>query len=325
MTLEKNLLNKLRRQAKRGDAKRLHENLQALDPRWVQQAALAVAQAALMAGQLEAFRVALVPDYKVVEAPIGNAFEPTLVHVLASCFPAWESAAQAQVGRFLNALKQAYGGAFPPLEGLSSPLESVARRNQLGLAKALLAAGADPDGEYIWSKGPRSGHGYPPLHSVQSVEMLDVLLSAGASHTANGPATHLAGIVQLIVTWPRPEETAKVIECWMKHGGDVAKPLETDHPGDEKLSLLDVAFATAWDKKRFVGLWNWASMEGRIFALQETLVSRGWVDLDLDLEGYQGRPWAQWVQHHGSPRLQKKLALEGLEHPAPAKASRPRF
>jgi len=235
---------------------------------------------------------------------------------------------------FLPALVQAGVPLEHPAYTPHQPLSlAVSSRFPSSMIKALLKAGADPDGMYRWSTEGTSSHVFPPLCSASSLHVVGLLLEYGASLGAppfSMPHGIVGGVGYLLYTWPKDEELGQLWDMFEQAGGHFLTPMENGFGEMVPLAvnvLIQSLENPAWKKypdspalEKMKA--SDQKMMRRQHRLQELMVARG---LDLYAPSPYRFPWAEFIKEKGSPLLQKKLEFEDtLPLPAPSSKA-PRF
>lgn len=216
------------------------------------------------------------------------------------------------------------------------PLSHVAAKNEVTLMRALLDAGADPDGNYRYLRPDgTSGHEWPPLLKVQTVPGVRLLLERGASPGAAAPLMPDAlsgGLCYVLHKWKNEQELPALIDAFLANGGTWLTPMEMAWAAPIPLAVTVMMreVGHAWSSRYTAVPELWTSffqeenaLQERRHLLQELFVGRG---LDLQQPSPYRFPWAEFVKESGSPRLKRQLALGAeLPEPAPRVSKAPRF
>ncbi len=285
---------------------------------------------AVKAGAVEAFVELLEPEWGSDAArDVGSLQGGLLGEMIDLAEP--NSLAEAHFPAFLKAAIAA-GAPLESTDYVTVPLTKAIASQREPLVKALLEAGADPNGLYRWSKNGMASFGFPPLLQSQSLSQVALFLEHGASRSARRASMHegvFGGVADLLFKWPE----AELNELWAtlrSHGVTLDTLVESKN--DELVPLGEALFARPMDPKygpqmgvsamRSSFLRTYEKTQARRWKLQELMVNHG---LDLMAIGPHGRSWASYVQEDGSPLLCRQLDLNRrLPSPAPRRKG-PRF
>lgn len=224
----------------------------------------------------------------------------------------------AEAGPYVAAM-QAHGvSVFDP-----SALGAAVALNHLAFARVLLEAGYDPDGDYRGSLGSAKIHRCPPLCQAPSLAMVALLLKHKASLGAPPPfLPHgvLGGMGYVLCTWEKEHELGALWDLYVNAGGGFFTPMEASDGRQVPLAesvfvhSLDPMLRTAAQAQEFLKAYTQSHdfRMARFLRLQELFVERGF---DVFSPGPHGIAWVDFVREDGSPRLQRKLALEALSAP----------
>lgn len=285
---------------------------------------------AAQAGALFAFRELLRPEWAAINPAAVNSVQGGLLgELIQSTEPG--SMAESVFPALVKALVEA-GVPLQSPQYVTQPLANAMFRHQLPVVKALLEAGADPDGLFRWKEGATSAHGTPPLCSAQTLEMVDVLLKHGASPGAAPAGMSLGvfgGVYSVLHKWKNASELGALWDVMRNNGVTLETPVE-DGAFGEAVPFATAVFERVPDARIGQGKSAWADSFRKTYEfhlqkralIQEMLVGRGF---DLNGIASDGRAWGEHVVENGSSVLRRQFQLE-QSLPAPARVSRgPRF
>jgi hypothetical protein len=282
---------------------------------------------AAAAGSLLAFRELLTPAWKALRPN-----DDILVRLIRQTEP--DTLAESVFPALIQALQQA-GVALESTAYTTQPLEEAVFRQHFKVIKALLEAGADPEGLYRWKEGSTGSYGTSPLCSAKTIEIVDLLLRHGANPgSASSGSGHgmFGGVYTVLSEWKNRSELPRLWNTMVANGVGPETLVEESGLSESTLSLASAVFERRPSEsfvqrmqKTVLGASFQKKHEERLqqrAEIQELLVSQGF---DLSGLASDGRTWGEHVLEHGSSRLARLVRLD--KHlPAPTiRRPGPRF